>query len=67
MSSWLKRRGRPSSISSAFSSKASISDDMHGMAQYGSVQLTFGGFHWVQYLVPGTFFSTTSAEVPSEL
>ncbi len=24
------------------------------------------GFHWVQYLIPGTFFSTTSAEVPIE-
>ncbi len=36
---------------------------LHGTARYSSL---LGGFHCVQYLVPGTFFSTTSAEVPSE-
>ncbi len=39
-------------------------------AWYGTVRFStahfWGGFHWVQYLVPGTFFSTTSVEVPSE-
>ncbi len=35
----------------------------HGTVQYGWL---LGVFHWVQYLVPGTFFSTTSAEVPSD-
>ncbi len=39
---------------------------LHCKARYNSVQLTFGGFSTGQYLVPGTFFSTTSAEVPSE-
>ncbi len=29
---------------------------LHGTARYGSVRFTFGGvFHWVLYLVPGTF------------
>ncbi len=40
---------------------------LHGTAWYGSVRFTFGGvFHWVQYLVPGYFFSTTSVEVPNK-
>ncbi len=34
-------------------------------AWYDTVQFR-GVFHWVQYLIPGTFFSTTSVEVPSE-
>ncbi len=39
---------------------------LHGTARYGSVRFTFGGFPLGT--VPGTwyFFSTTSAEVPSD-
>ncbi len=40
-------------------------------AWYGMVHFVtahfWGVFNWVQYLVPGTFFNTTSAEVPSKL
>ncbi len=38
---------------------------LHGMARYGTVHF-WGVFHWVLYLVPDTFFSTTSVEVPNE-
>ncbi len=37
----------------------------HCMVRHGTVHF-WVFFHWVQYLVPGHFFSTTSAEVPSE-
>ncbi len=46
--------GRPEKTCGAF--------PLHGTARF-----TFGKvFHWVKYLVPGTSFSTTSAEVPSD-
>ncbi len=37
----------------------------YGMVRFSTVDF-WGVFHWVQYLVPGSFFSTTSAEVPSD-
>ncbi len=37
----------------------------HCMVQHGTVHF-WGVFHWVQYLVSGHLFSTTSVEVPSE-
>ncbi len=37
----------------------------HCMVGHGTVH-TLGVFHWVLYLVPGTFFSITSAGVPSD-
>ncbi len=39
---------------------------LHVTVRFGTVHF-WGFFHWVvQYLVPGTFFSTTSVEVQSE-
>ncbi len=38
---------------------------LHGTVRFGTASF-WGVFHCVQYLVPGTFFSTTSVEVPSK-
>ncbi len=37
----------------------------YGKVRFGTAQF-WRVFHWIQYMVPGTSFSTTSTEVPSE-
>ncbi len=57
-------------VNAALVSKTTNDTWRFSTAWYGTVRFStahfWGGFHWVQYLVPSTFFSTTSAEVPSE-
>ncbi len=58
------KRGWSRSVESMIVAILSNGAFRHGTVRYGS--LLGGGFHWVQYLVPGSFFSTTSVEVPNK-